>query len=504
MPKSKKGKRKGKKKGGKKKKKEILDPPPLHDLTKLYNELVEALEDLRVAQNRARKKRIEAWYMTREMLNLQHDNEVYHNYLKEKLEEVERLLREINDQLNKEKEEVEKIIAKRMAEMDKLIEDHKARTAKAEAALQELKLKLQEFEPLMRELAGLMAKLKELLALIPIYELEANIKTRHLKNQYLNERAKLHNHLEKELYLLIQTCRAHLMPILADHMNGMELENRCNRWDLGNLDMENFRLYREREKLLEKRNRLNMEREYLSIDWAFNKLTQVDARNKQVRRMTFKAKKHRAHLEEDDCELAIAFRAYLSKKLGAIEKAKENEIKAKAKQEAKQKKLKIEMEKQRRRELLAAKRAAAGKSKSKKRSKGKGSKSQDAPSSEEEVSSEEEDDEEGDEWDELEYYEDEEGNWVVAAPSRMLQHKAILENKALSEVEQQVEDIKKMISAKERTRTGSGSGKTRALESASEDSLVPFSDLHDEENTEMINSAAGFGESDFSDIDVDK
>ncbi|ODM94530.1 hypothetical protein Ocin01_12154 [Orchesella cincta] len=501
MPKkSKKGKRKGRKKGGKKKKKEIVDPPPLHDLTKLYNELVEAMEDLRVAQNRARKKRIEAWYMTREMLNLQHDNEVYHNYLKEKLEEVERMLKEINDQLNAEKEEVEKIIAKRMAEMDKLIEDHKSRSAKAEAALQELKLKLQEFEPLMRELAGLMAKLKELLALIPIYELEANIKTRHLKNQYLNERSKLHNHLEKELYLLILTCRAHLMPILADHMNGMELENRCNRWDLGNLDMENFRLYREREKLLEKRNRLNMEREYLSIDWAFNKLTQVDARNKEERRTIFKAKKHKAHMEEDDCELAIAFRAYLSKKLGAIERAKENEIKAKAKQEAKQKKLQIEMAKKRRRELLAAKRAAAGKAK-KKQAKGKDGKRDNAPSSEEEGSSEEEeDDEEDDEWDELEYYEDEEGNWVVATPSRMLQHKAILENRALSEVEQQVDDIKKMISAKEKTRTGSEYGLT-GWDSASEDSLVPISDLHEEEIYDSM--TRGIDESDFDD-NVDK
>jgi len=103
-----------------------------------------------------------------------------------------------------------------------------------------------------------------------------------------------------------------------------------------------------------------------------------------------------------------------------------------------------------------------------------------APSSEEEGSSEEEEDdeEEGDEWDELEYYEDDEGNWVVATPPRMLQHKAILENRALSEVEQQVEDIKKMISVKERTPTGK-TGDT--WDSASEDSLVPISDLREEE-----------------------
>jgi len=36
-----------------------------------------------------------------------------------------------------------------------------------------------------KKLAALMARLKELEAQIPGAELEANIKTRHLKNQYL-------------------------------------------------------------------------------------------------------------------------------------------------------------------------------------------------------------------------------------------------------------------------------------------------------------------------------
>ncbi|ODM86784.1 hypothetical protein Ocin01_19898 [Orchesella cincta] len=70
MPKkSKKGKRKGRKKGGKKKKKEIVDPPPLHDLTKLYNDSLRQWKTPGCPEQGS-EKAIEAWYMTREMLNL--------------------------------------------------------------------------------------------------------------------------------------------------------------------------------------------------------------------------------------------------------------------------------------------------------------------------------------------------------------------------------------------------------------------------------------------------
>lgn len=63
--------------------------------------------------------------------------------------------------------------------------------------------------------------------------------------------------------------------------------------------------------------------------------------------------------KEDDCELAIAFRAYLSKKLGDIEKTKEREAKLKAIKEARLKKLQREQEKKRREEVLQKKRARA-------------------------------------------------------------------------------------------------------------------------------------------------
>lgn len=490
MPKKGKRKKGKRRKKGKKKKKEVPQPPPLHELTKLYNDLIDCLEDFRAARNKARKKRVEAWYMTREMMALSHDNAVYHKYLKEKMDEAENLFSELTKQLNDEREELEKIIKKRMEEMDRIIASHKARSAKAEQSLIELKTKLQEFEPLMRELGALMAKLKELQALIPIYELEANIKTRHLKNQYLNERAKLHNHLENELYLLILTCRSHLMPILSDHMTSMELENRCNRWELGNLDLENFRLSRARENLLDRRNRLNMEREYLNIDWAFNKLAQVELRNKH-RRSIMRAKRAPPE-KEDDCELAIAFRAYLSKKLGDIEKAKEREAKLKARKEARLKKIQREEEKKKREEILQKKRAKAL---AEKERKAKG-----LPPLESETE-EEEDDEYEDEWGELEYYEDDEGNWVIATPSRMVQHKAILENKALADVEQQVEDIKQMISGDE-DESSSGSG-SYSSGSESEGSLGSLSDLSDEEDDDERSKTKKKGSDGFGDFDDD-
>lgn len=93
--KSKGGKRKKDKGKKKKKEKPVFEPPPLHQLTELYNKLREKLFDLKQTQGRARKKRLEGWYMTREMLAMKHDNDVYHDYLKEKMGEIQRLMEEI-------------------------------------------------------------------------------------------------------------------------------------------------------------------------------------------------------------------------------------------------------------------------------------------------------------------------------------------------------------------------------------------------------------------------
>jgi len=41
----------------------------------------------------------------------------------------------------------------------------------------------------------------------------------------------------------------------------------------------------------------------------------------------------------------------------------------------------------------------------------------------------EDEEEEYDEWDEMEYYEDEDGNIIMAPAGRMLEHKAIMENR---------------------------------------------------------------------------
>lgn len=108
--------------------------------------------------------------------------------------------------------------------------------------------------------------------------------------------------------------------------------------------------------------------------------------------------------------------------------------------------------------------------------------------------SEEEDTEEEmeDEWGELEYYEDDEGNWVIATPSRMAQHKAILENRALSELETQVEDIKQMISKEGEESETTGS--------ASEGSAGSGTDVDDEDPGKKEKSASG---GDFDDDFVD-
>lgn len=118
-----------------------------------------------------------------------------------------------------------------------------------------------------------------------------------------------------------------------------------------------------------------------------------------------------------------------------------------------------------------------------------------------ETDEEEGEDEYEDEWGELEYYEDDEGNWVIATSSRMLQHKAILENKALEEVKQQVEDIKKMILKKDDGESGSYSGSSGSwTDSASEGSLESVSDLEedlaDQEEKSKKKQSDGFGDFD--------
>lgn len=89
-------------------------------------------------------------------------------------------------------------------------------------------------------------------------------------------------------------------------------------------------------------------------------MTQMDARKKVQRKeeKIFKAKKKGAE-SEDECELAVAFKAYLTKKLEHIERAKQRELRAKARREARQKKLHHEAEKKKRAEILEAKRAKA-------------------------------------------------------------------------------------------------------------------------------------------------
>ncbi|OXA50844.1 hypothetical protein Fcan01_14178 [Folsomia candida] len=403
--KSKGGKRKKDKGKKKKKEKPVFEPPPLHQLTELYNKLREKLFDLKQTQGRARKKRLEGWYMTREMLAMKHDNDVYHDYLKEKMGEIQRLMEEITLQLELERAEVDRLIRERMSDYDKRLAEYKHRMQKGEVELNELRIKLLEYEHLIKKLAGLLAHLKELQDMIPAAELDANVKTRHLKNQYLNERAKLHNHLESELFNLITTCRSHLMPMFSDHMNLMELDNRCNRWDLGRLDIANARLSERKEILLQKRNRLNMKKGYLSIEWAFSKLAQCETRKKEELE---KLRHPEVPVVPVECELSIAFKAYLNKRLVEERIKQRKEAALKKKREERRRKLALQEEK--------ARKAAA----------------------EQGIQLDEQDF--LDDWDlddeEMEYYRDSEGNLVVAPVGRMKLHKAMMENRDLDEEEE--------------------------------------------------------------------
>ena len=84
-------KRKGKKgKNGKKKgkKKTEVDPPPLHDLTQLSNLLQEKVRHLNEMRVLSRKKRLEAWFMTREISNNKSDNAIYRDFLDDTINDL--------------------------------------------------------------------------------------------------------------------------------------------------------------------------------------------------------------------------------------------------------------------------------------------------------------------------------------------------------------------------------------------------------------------------------
>jgi hypothetical protein len=85
--KGKKGRRKGKKgkKKGKKKEKVLQNPPPLHVLTELYKKLDEETKMLYEMRIAARRKRIECWFMAREMMNAKNDNARYHDIVEENM-----------------------------------------------------------------------------------------------------------------------------------------------------------------------------------------------------------------------------------------------------------------------------------------------------------------------------------------------------------------------------------------------------------------------------------
>lgn len=89
-----------KKRKGKKKKKlgklpSQINPPPLHLLTKIYWKLEDEVEEVKEIQVKARKKQLESWFMTKEMMDIKHDNAVYHQHLEEKLENVKRSMEEL-------------------------------------------------------------------------------------------------------------------------------------------------------------------------------------------------------------------------------------------------------------------------------------------------------------------------------------------------------------------------------------------------------------------------
>lgn len=93
-----KGRKGGKKKGkGKKKKKVkvIPQPPPLHLLTDLYKKMDEETKMLYEMRIAARRKRIECWFMLREVLNAQADNERYRDILEENIEFLRRAMEKL-------------------------------------------------------------------------------------------------------------------------------------------------------------------------------------------------------------------------------------------------------------------------------------------------------------------------------------------------------------------------------------------------------------------------
>jgi hypothetical protein len=93
--KGKKGKRKGRKGKKKKKNKTQAEPPPLHTLTQLYKKLEDAIRALYEMRVASRKKRLEGWFMTREMVDIKNDNQLYHDYLEENIDALKKLIEKL-------------------------------------------------------------------------------------------------------------------------------------------------------------------------------------------------------------------------------------------------------------------------------------------------------------------------------------------------------------------------------------------------------------------------
>jgi len=89
MPKSRRGKKGKKGKGKKKKGGPVPHSPPIHYLTELYKKFIDSIRTLYEMRAATRKKRIEGWYLTKEMTEIKSDNALYHDYLSDNIEDLE-------------------------------------------------------------------------------------------------------------------------------------------------------------------------------------------------------------------------------------------------------------------------------------------------------------------------------------------------------------------------------------------------------------------------------
>jgi hypothetical protein len=234
------------------------------------------------------------------------------------------LILKISEEIEREKASIQKEIDRLMALLNKKHEEILKNTESVEEQLAKAKADLLEFEPLMAKLAKMLARLEELKKEIEAAELEADIKTRHLKNQFLMERGKLHNHLEKQLFDLIEKIRSYIMPILWQHLKRTQAASTCTRWQLAKADAKNVRLGELRDDLMLKRKLLTIEKSYIGVDWAFYKLAEVQAERKARRQQLLHVSKT-TDVEEPPTELANAFNIYMKKRLTAFQEARRRE-----------------------------------------------------------------------------------------------------------------------------------------------------------------------------------